>query len=105
MFAPGRGSDARRKAIINGTLSKQQLFTDLMEKFRDGFREKADEAQKRVHKATTAYLRKVEETFDLVRSENAVKESEQDPEFRERVENVSQLAGATMQNVHRAIGN
>ncbi|KAM5358468.1 hypothetical protein ACJZ2D_015255 [Fusarium nematophilum] len=100
----GRGSDARRKAIIRGALGNEDLFSNLMRSFRDAFREKADDSQRRIHRKTKAYLDAVQETFDLVRSENVARESEQDPEFRNRVDEAMRTGRETIQRVHGAIG-
>ncbi|KAJ3532728.1 hypothetical protein NM208_g8311 [Fusarium decemcellulare] len=99
----GSGSDRRRKNIINGTLSNEDIFSNLMRSFRDMFRTKADESQQRIHEATTAYLDVVQETFDLVRSENVARESEQDPDFRLRVDEVTRTGRATIERVCRVI--
>ncbi|KAM0427908.1 hypothetical protein ACHAPT_007367 [Fusarium lateritium] len=99
----GRGSHQRRKDIINGALDNQDLFTNLMRTFRDAFRAKAEESQVAIRDAAVRYLDVVQETFDLVRSENVARESEGDPEFRLRVEDVVRTGRETIQKVHRVI--
>ncbi|RSM00468.1 hypothetical protein CDV31_011793 [Fusarium ambrosium] len=99
----GRGSDGRRKYIISRTLSNQGLFTNLMRDFRDSFRVKAEESQEAMWEAYWTYLDAVQETFDLVRSENVARESVQDPDFRLRVEDVSRTGRETIQRVLRVI--
>ncbi|KAF5708726.1 hypothetical protein FGLOB1_6265 [Fusarium globosum] len=99
----GRGSDARRKAIIRGALSDQDLFTKLMGSLKDSFRTKSEATQAKIQEATVEYLRVIEQRFDLVRSENVARESEQDPDFRIRVEQIARAGRETMQRVHQVI--
>ncbi|KAJ4218572.1 hypothetical protein NW759_008465 [Fusarium solani] len=99
----GTGSHQRRKNIIRGTVSNQDLFTNLMRDFRDSFRVKAEESQSAIRDAAMRYLDVVQETFDLVRSENVARESEQDPDFRLRVEDVVRTGKDTIQRALRVI--
>ncbi|SCO45533.1 uncharacterized protein FFNC_10346 [Fusarium fujikuroi] len=99
----GRGSDARRKAIIRGALSDQDLFTKLMGSLKDSFKATSEVTQVKIQEATVEYLRVIEQRFDLVRSENVARESEQDPDFRLRVEQIARAGRETMQSVHQVI--
>jgi hypothetical protein len=72
--------------------------------FRDSFRAKAEESQEAIREAVVRYLDVVQETFDLVRSENVARESQQDPDFRLRVEEVARTGRETIQRVHQVIG-
>ncbi|KAG4283163.1 hypothetical protein FPRO06_09836 [Fusarium proliferatum] len=99
----GRGSDARRKAIIRGALSDQDLFTKLMGSLKDSFKATSEATQAKIQEATVEYLRVIEQRFDLVRSENVARESEQDPDFRLRVERIAQAGREIMQRVHQVI--
>ncbi|KAL6357126.1 hypothetical protein LRP88_10744 [Fusarium phalaenopsidis] len=99
----GTGSHQRRKNIIWRTISNQDLFTNLMRAFRDSFHAKAEESQTAILDAVVRYLDVVQETFDLVRSENVARESEQDPEFRLRVEEVARTGRETIQRALRVI--
>ncbi|RKK77915.1 hypothetical protein BFJ69_g5912 [Fusarium oxysporum] len=99
----GPGSDARRKAIIRGALSDEDLFTKLMRSLKDSFRANSEATQAKIQEATMKYLRVIEERFDLVRSENVARESEQDPDFRLRVDQVTRAGRETMQRVHQVI--
>ncbi|RMJ15689.1 hypothetical protein BHE90_006270 [Fusarium euwallaceae] len=100
----GSGSHQRRKNIINGNLATEDLFTNLMRTFRDTFRTKSEESQDAIREAVLGYLDVVQETFDLVRSENVARESVQDPDFRLRVEEVARMGKETVQRVHQVIG-
>lgn len=75
-----------------------------MREFRDSFRAKAEESQEAIREAALRYLDVVQETFDLVRSENVARESEQDPDFRLRVEEVASTGKDTIRRVLRVIG-
>ncbi|RKK60015.1 hypothetical protein BFJ67_g2349 [Fusarium oxysporum f. sp. cepae] len=99
----GRGCDARRKAIIRGALSDEDLFTKLMRSLKDSFRASSEATQAKIQEATVEYLRVIEERFDLVRGENVARESEQDPDFRLRVDQVARAGRETMQRVHQVI--
>ncbi|KAG9498470.1 hypothetical protein J7337_009275 [Fusarium musae] len=99
----GRGSDARRKAIIRGALSDEDLFQKLMRSLKDSFKANSEATQEKIQEAIVEYLRVVEQRFDLVRSENVARESEQDPDFRLRVEQVARAGRETMQRVHQVI--
>lgn len=57
-----------------------------MKSFRNRFRALADGFQSSIEAAIETHLGSVRSTLDIVRNENAVLESEQDPEFRGRVE-------------------
>ncbi|KAI7770499.1 hypothetical protein LZL87_002870 [Fusarium oxysporum] len=97
----GRGSDARRKAIIRGALSDEDLFAKLMRSLKDSFQANSEATQAKIQEATMEYLRVIEGRFDLVRSENVARESEQDPDFRLRVDQVARAGRETMQRVHQ----
>ncbi|GAW26459.1 putative nuclear GTPase SLIP-GC [Rosellinia necatrix] len=81
----GRGSDACRKAIINSAVNQNGLFADLLRKFRKDFNEHVKNAQDRIHEAVESNLGAIQDTLDIIRSDNIALESEKDPEFRERV--------------------
>ncbi|KAF4971538.1 hypothetical protein FZEAL_9822 [Fusarium zealandicum] len=100
----GRGSDGRRKAIIGAAIAGEDIFTKLMRRLKDEFSTKADGSQHKVQEDITAYLNVVQETFDLVRSENVARESEQDPDFRLRVEEVVRIGRDTIRRVQGITG-
>ncbi|KAK4249146.1 hypothetical protein C7999DRAFT_39705 [Corynascus novoguineensis] len=81
----GPGSWARKKGIINGTLGNEQLFRELMRKFKCNFGELATQLDSDVLASVEEYLEDIENTLDMIRSENVVQESERDPEFKARV--------------------
>lgn len=81
----GVGSDGRRKRIINDKLKKESLFEDLMEKFRERFIHLANNLQSSIEAAIETHLDIVQRTLDIIKSENVVSESQQDPDFRGHV--------------------
>ncbi|KAF5668081.1 hypothetical protein FHETE_5347 [Fusarium heterosporum] len=99
----GGGSHARRKAIIREAMQDESIFTRLMRDVKASFVAKSEATQTKVQEATADFLRVVEDSFDLVRSENVARESEQDPEFRLRVDEVVRTGRQTMQRVHGVI--
>lgn len=74
-----------------------------MRSLKDSFRADSEATQAKIQEATIEYLRVIEERFDLVRSENVARESEQDPDFRLRVDQVTRAGRETMQRVHQVI--
>ncbi|KAH6887646.1 hypothetical protein B0T10DRAFT_490140 [Thelonectria olida] len=82
----GRGSDARRKFIINTKLADEELFENLMASFRKDFRGLADGVQECTNAAARSFLKHANSTLDIILSDNVALESEQDPAFRRRVE-------------------
>ncbi|KAI1074413.1 hypothetical protein F5B20DRAFT_586300 [Whalleya microplaca] len=52
----GRGSDARRKIIINNAVGRESLFKGLLDNFRKGFDAVTDELQKDIQNAVRAHL-------------------------------------------------
>ncbi|CAM1503171.1 Fc.00g079470.m01.CDS01 [Cosmosporella sp. VM-42] len=95
--------DARRKGIINSKLADEDLFKTLMRTVRDRFRAHSHSIQERAQTAATAYLDIVEGAFDLVRNENVARESEQDPEFRNRVDDLTRAGMERMQRIQVAV--
>ncbi|RKL48075.1 hypothetical protein BFJ70_g2433 [Fusarium oxysporum] len=88
---------------LRGALSDEDLFTKLMRSLKDSFRASSEATQAKIQEATVEYLRVIEERFDLVRGENVARESEQDPDFRLRVDQVARAGRETMQRVHQVI--
>jgi len=93
----GRGSDTRRKDIIRRRLAQDRLFTDLMSKWRQGFREIADQMQENIRAIIVSNLTQIRETLDIVRRENAANEGEMDAAFRNRVNEALMRAQAAHQ--------
>lgn len=100
----GRGSDGRRKDIINDKLGSESLFENLMKNFRNRFRVLADELQSDIEAAVETPLDGIRRTLDIIRNENAASESEQDPEFRGRVQAEIGNAKDGIRRVQAAIG-
>jgi hypothetical protein len=66
---------------------------------RDKFLANSRAIQSYIQEVTADYLRVVEDRFDLVRSENVARESEQDPDFRLRVDEGVRTGRQIMQRV------
>ncbi|KAK1749872.1 nuclear GTPase SLIP-GC [Echria macrotheca] len=81
----GTGSWARKKSIINSKLADEDQFIALIRRFRQEFRNLADQLQTDIRQRVRERLDFVSGIMDIIRSENVAEESEQDPEFRERV--------------------
>lgn len=99
-MALGRGSDIRRKGIINAKLAGAGLFEGLMAQFKQRFRTLADDFETDVQGVIDSHLTVVVNTLNLVRDDNVAVESESDPDFRRRVE--SRL-GVVRDEIHQVI--
>src|SRR5438270_20754 len=99
----GTGCTARKQRIISDAMGRESLFANLMRDFRRGFANLTDEYAISVHAAIRTHLNAVSDTLDIVRNENVAQESEEDPEFRIRVQEVVASANATMQMTRREL--
>ncbi|KAL3290649.1 tat pathway signal sequence [Colletotrichum asianum] len=82
----GRGSDQRRKGIINGTVQSQDFFVNYMREFRRRWKTLADEFQKDLQDSIKDELGLMSTSFDMIRDENVAMESEENPELRQCLE-------------------
>ncbi|TVY28656.1 hypothetical protein LHYA1_G002365 [Lachnellula hyalina] len=82
----GRGSDARRKAIINRKLNDEATFESLQTRLRTSFKAIVDSFQDDIQTTVAGHLAVIKNTLDIVRNDNIALESEKEPEFRARVE-------------------
>ncbi|KAK3937803.1 nuclear GTPase SLIP-GC [Diplogelasinospora grovesii] len=103
-YESGTGSFARKKDIINGRLRENELFREWMRKFRNKLRELATTLQTDVQDVVLEQLDIIRGTLDIVRSDHAATESEEDPEFRTRVEEEVRRVNAAMEQVWAAAG-
>ncbi|KAI1348075.1 hypothetical protein F5Y01DRAFT_228690 [Xylaria sp. FL0043] len=82
----GGGCFARQKAIINAAVRRSGLFTDLLRSFKRDFNGYVANAQERMQEVVRSHFDAMRDTFDIIRSDNAALECENDPAFRSRVE-------------------
>ncbi|KAI1275476.1 hypothetical protein F5Y07DRAFT_389933 [Xylaria sp. FL0933] len=82
----GGGCFARQKAIINAAVRRSGLFTDLLRSFKRDFDGYVANTQERMQEVVRSHFDAMRDTFDIVRSDNAALECENDPAFRSRVE-------------------
>lgn len=82
----GRGSDARRKDIINRRLRGGDVFAEMKLQLKGHFNTIADELEERQMQARRTHFRAIKENLDMLRDENVVLEAERDPEFRTKVD-------------------
>ncbi|KAJ0381818.1 hypothetical protein COL922a_013781 [Colletotrichum nupharicola] len=81
-----RGSDQRRKGIINGTVQSQGFFMNHMREFGRRWKTLADEFQKELQDSIKDELSLMSTSFDIIRDENVAMESEENPELRHCLE-------------------
>ncbi|VUC28222.1 unnamed protein product [Clonostachys rosea] len=99
----GTGSDQRRKRIMNGGFSNQVLFRNVMKAAKEVFESITDDLQSEWTTAQDNYLKLVEDILDLVRSEKAVRESEHDPGFRDRVDDTIRQGNDDIRRIQDAV--
>ncbi|CAG9972550.1 unnamed protein product [Clonostachys byssicola] len=99
----GTGSDRRRKTIMNGGFSNQVLFRNVMKASKELFERITDDLQSEWVNAQNDYLKLVEDILDLVRSEKAIRESEQDPGFRDRVDDTIRRGNDDIRRIQDAV--
>ncbi|KXX76645.1 Nuclear GTPase SLIP-GC [Madurella mycetomatis] len=100
----GNGSWARKKAIINGKLRDDGLFREWMRKFRDKFGELATALQTDVQAVLDENLHVIKGTLDVVRTDNAATEREEDPEFSNRIVDEAARVKARMERIRNVAG-
>ncbi|KAH7029847.1 uncharacterized protein B0I36DRAFT_326419 [Microdochium trichocladiopsis] len=79
----GTGSDARRKSYITTAFRKQELFEKLLASVRDSFKEIAEDLQEQVNSNIQEHLGAVRAVLDILRSDNAAREGDENPVFRQ----------------------
>ncbi|KAI1124195.1 hypothetical protein F5Y10DRAFT_249982 [Nemania abortiva] len=99
----GRGSDARRKAIITSAVRQDGLFAGMLRDFKTGFSGHVDDTQERIQEVAKSHFEAIQDTFDIVRSENAASEFENNPEFRTAVEERLRATREEMERIHNII--
>ncbi|KAK7225431.1 hypothetical protein V2G26_013434 [Clonostachys chloroleuca] len=99
----GTGSDRRRKTIMNRGFSNQVVFRNVMKASKEVFESITDDLQNEWINAQNDYLKLVEDILDLVRSEKAVRESEQDPGFRDRVDDTIRRGNDDIRRIQDAV--
>jgi hypothetical protein len=75
-----------------------------MKEFRNRFKVLANDLQTDIEAAVETHLDVVQRTLDIIRSENAASESEQDPAFRGRVEAEIGTAKDDIRRIQVAVG-
>ncbi|KAJ8128625.1 hypothetical protein O1611_g5007 [Lasiodiplodia mahajangana] len=99
----GQGSDSRRKSIITSAVSHDRLFSSMLKSFETDFYEYVDKNHDLIRKAARSHFKAIQNTFDIVRGENAASESERNPEFRMRVEARLRVTREEMERVYSLI--
>ena len=102
--ALGGGSDRRRKNIISNKVKSETLFKDIMKEFRDKLNILADDLQSSIAAAVKDHLDDVKKMLDIIRNENSISESEQNPELRNRVEGALRTARDEIRRIQDIIG-
>jgi hypothetical protein len=82
----GRGSDQRRKTIIQSCFRDPAIFKSVRRELRSRFIDIARDFQTKVLNAIENRLAGIQEDLDTLRNGNAVLEADRHPEFRGCVE-------------------
>ena len=75
-----------------------------MKEFRDKLNISADDLQSSVAAAVKDHLDDVKKMLDIIRNENSISESEQNPELRNRVEGALRTAKDEIRRIQDIIG-
>lgn len=81
----GTGSDRRRKDLITGRVGSRSLFETHRRDCRKEFKRITRQLEDEANQVTNQQVALIEADLQMLRDENAVLESERDPEFRRRV--------------------
>jgi hypothetical protein len=100
----GKGSHARRKAIINGRVGDGRLFRDLSIKVKETFDGSAETLEATLQDVVDGQLKAIMNTVNILRHENAALEGETDPEFRRRVGRGVADAKEGLQRIQTLVG-
>lgn len=99
----GTGSHARRKTIMQNRLGDERVFEAIMGNFRGSFRDLSNDLQNNIDAVILRHLSDIRRTLDIIRTENAVTESEQDPAFRNHVAAKTATAKNNIRRIQAAI--
>ncbi len=88
---------------MDGKLSRESLFTNILDQMRDKFAILAHSWQDSVTDAVNSYLDTIHSTLELVRDENTAEESQRDQAFHGRVSDAVRRANSDIQRIHRSI--
>ena len=75
-----------------------------MNEFRNGFSGLADDLQSGIEATVKDHLDAVGKTLDIVRNENSISESEQNPELRNRVEETLRAVKDEIRRIQDIVG-
>jgi hypothetical protein len=89
--------------IIKDKLETETLFEDHMKEFRNKFSLLADGLQTDIGSVVETHLGIIRTALNIMRSENAVLECEQDPEFHGKVEAAVRTAKDHIQRIQATI--
>ncbi|EED13692.1 hypothetical protein TSTA_099440 [Talaromyces stipitatus ATCC 10500] len=82
----GKGSDGRRKRIISSSYGSPSLIKDHRRRFRDQLISISEKLQQEIIDAVAQQATFIETNLNTLRHENAILESERNPEFQKRLE-------------------
>ncbi|KAI3320818.1 hypothetical protein HD806DRAFT_505075 [Xylariaceae sp. AK1471] len=99
----GKGSHARKKAIINAAVIRDGLFADLLKDFKKEFNEHAENTQDSIGDFIDSQFESIRNTFTIVRNDNVALECEKDPEFRSRVQARVEAMKDEMESIYTVI--
>jgi hypothetical protein len=102
-YRKGRGSHSRRIYHINSAITRNGLFTDLLRAFKAEFNKHTDDTQTGIGNLIDSQFEEIRGTLDIIRNDNAVLESERDPEFRRRVQEALETTRNEIQQICASI--
>lgn len=84
-------------------ISRNSFLEDILQQTRNRFQQLTRECESNVRQALADQFHDLKETLDIIRTDNAAADGEQDPEFRDRVQVTVQRSKERLEIVRQLI--
>lgn len=95
----GAGSDQRRKDIITRGYGSNMLFPAHQRLVKDAFQRISTDIESTISTAIAEHIDVVKADIDILRDQNAILESERNPQFRQALSREIQRARAELEQI------
>ncbi|OAQ67731.2 dynamin family domain-containing protein [Pochonia chlamydosporia 170] len=99
----GPGSDRRRKAIIVSRMGDRTVFENMMLFLRRNLLQLSQSLEQQVKDILRGHLDVIIRTFDIIRCENSLEESEKDPHFTELLKGSVASISAELDEIYKVL--
>ncbi|KXJ85353.1 hypothetical protein Micbo1qcDRAFT_128158, partial [Microdochium bolleyi] len=99
----GAGSDARRKRCVGGGFRSRELFDSVLDGVKAQFSESADSLQSEVVGSVQEHVDRVREALGILLTDNAAREGDENPAFRQAVGHCLGSAQSEMRRVRSLV--